>query len=96
MNLDYVVLKRFNRPDPAVQPLADTLARRGRLLAQFSPYRAEASPAVRATVSPFVHNTALRIDPALARPGPVIEVWQIARSPFPMAPSTDTRPLPGR
>lgn len=79
LNVDYVILKRFNTEDPATQPLAEMLSRQGRLLAQFSPYRTDAGPAVRRTVAPFLHNTALRIDPALDRPGPIIQVWRIER-----------------
>lgn len=80
MNIDYVVLKRFNPPDPNIQPLVRALERRARLLAEFSPYRADIDPATRAAVSPFVHNTALRIDPSLERPGPIMQVWRIERS----------------
>jgi hypothetical protein len=80
LKVDYVILKRFNVEDRTIQRLAASLARDGRLLAQFSPYRDDASPAVRRGVSPFLHNTALRIDPALQRPGPIIQVWRIDRS----------------
>ena len=31
----------------------------------------------RASVPPFLHNTDARIDPALERPGPIIEIWRI-------------------
>ncbi len=78
-DVDYVILKRFNADGQAIQRLAASLARDGRLLAQFSPYRDDATPAVRRSVSPFLHNTALRIDPALQRPGPIIQVWRIER-----------------
>jgi len=79
LKVDYVILKRFNVEDPAIRRLATSLSRDGRLLAQFSPYRDDVSPVVRRGVSPFLHNTALRIDPALQRPGPVIQVWRIER-----------------
>jgi hypothetical protein len=42
-----------------------------------SPYRADASAAERAATAPFLHNTAARIQPALERPGPIVDVWQI-------------------
>jgi len=77
LKVDYVVLKRYNPEDPATQPLAAALSRRGQLMAEFSPYRAEAGPTARAGVPPFLHNTALRIDPALERPGPTIDIWRI-------------------
>jgi hypothetical protein len=73
----YVVLKRYNDPDPAVASLQAALEREGHLIATFSPYRADASPDRRATVVPFFHNTAARIDPALERPGPIIDIWRI-------------------
>ncbi len=75
--IDYVVLKRYNVEDPAVRPLAQALSRGARLVARFSPYRADVAPDVRAAVHPFLHNTALRIDAALERPGPIIEVWRV-------------------
>jgi hypothetical protein len=28
-------------------------------------------------VAPFLHNTDARLDSALERPGPVIEIWRI-------------------
>ena len=76
-DIDYVILKRYNVDDPAMRPLADSLSRDAELVARFSPYRDDAAPEVQAAVHPFLHNTALRIDPALARPGPIIELWRI-------------------
>jgi hypothetical protein len=73
----YVAVNRYNDGHPAFDPLQAALAREGRLLATFSPYRAEVSPDRRAAVAPFFHNTADRIDPALERPGPSIEIWRI-------------------
>jgi hypothetical protein len=40
----------------------------------FSPYRASG---VAVPVAPFLHNTDRRIDPALERPGPVLDIWQL-------------------
>jgi len=77
----FVVLKRYNDDDPATLPLLAALAREGRRLAVFSPYRPEANAADsgRGTrPEPFLHNTDARIDPALERPGPIVEIWQIA------------------
>jgi hypothetical protein len=76
-NIDYVILKRYNVDDPAMRPLATALSRDAQLLATFSPYRRDAAPEAQAAVHPFLHNTALRIDPVLERPGPIIEVWRI-------------------
>jgi len=73
----YAALNRYNNGHPAFDPLQAALAREGRLLATFSPYRAEVSPDRRAAVAPFFHNTADRIDPALERPGPIVEIWRI-------------------
>jgi Dolichyl-phosphate-mannose-protein mannosyltransferase len=73
----FVVLKRYNRPDPAVVPLLAALAREGRRIAAFSPYRPDVAEAVQARVDPFLHNTDTRIDDALARPGPPLEIWQL-------------------
>lgn len=73
----FVVLKQYNVPDPAVAPLRAWLARHGRGLAAFTPYRAEADAQARARVAPFLHNTDTPYDPALERPGPGVEVWRI-------------------
>jgi hypothetical protein len=75
--VQYVVLKRYNAPDPAVEALCARLLRTARLLATFSPYQAGADAATRARVAPFLHNTDTPYDPALERPGPGIEVWQV-------------------
>ena len=72
----FVVLKRYNRPDPATLPFIAALAREGRRIAVFSPYRDTINSDRRA--EPFLHNTDARIDVALERPGPVVEIWQLA------------------
>ncbi len=77
--VQYVVLKRYNTEDPAVEPLRARLVREGRLLTTISPYQAGADAATRARVAPFLHNTDTPYDPALERPGPGIEVWQVAQ-----------------
>jgi hypothetical protein len=69
----FVVLKRYNTEDPRVVPFITALAREGRRLAAFSPYRDRSG----ARPEPFLHNTDARIDPSLERPGPVVEIWQI-------------------
>ena len=79
----YVVVKRYNRPDPETLPFLAALTREGRKLATVSPYRPDIpeSPgphgASWTAIEPFLHNTDARIDPALERPGPVLEIWQI-------------------
>ena len=73
----FVVLKRYNESDPATLPFLAALAREGRRLAVFSPYRNAAEPGSGPQAVPFLHNTDTRIDRALERPGPVVEIWQI-------------------
>jgi hypothetical protein len=73
----FVIVKRYNRPDPETEPFLTALAREGRRIAEFSPYRAGVSATEQARIDPFLHNTDARIDEALERPGPPLEVWQI-------------------
>ena len=78
----FVVLKRYNRSDPATVPFLAALAREGRRIAVFSPYRdnagaAAAPPMDEGRPEPFLHNTDTRIVTALVRPGPIVEIWQI-------------------
>jgi hypothetical protein len=80
--VQYVVIKRYNAPDPATQPLIGLLEarpREARRLATFSPYRADLAPGVgiAAGVEPFLHNTDAQVHEALERPGPVIEIWKL-------------------
>jgi hypothetical protein len=70
----FVVLKRYNSPDPATLPFLAALAREGRRIAVFSPYQTESGARL---AEPFLHNTDARIVGALERPGPVVEIWQI-------------------
>jgi hypothetical protein len=72
----YVAVE-YNTKNSVFGSLQLALRREGRLLATFSPYRADVGPDRRATVAPFFHNTADRIDPALERPGPIVEIWRI-------------------
>ena len=74
--VEYVVLKRYNVTDPAVAPLAEALARGARRVASISPYRDDvASGGTPAT--PFLHNTDSVFDQRLARPGPIIDIFQL-------------------
>lgn len=73
----FVVLKRYNDPDPATLPFLAALAREGRQIAVFSPYRAAGGSESGRRAEPFLHNTDARIVAALERPGPVVEIWQI-------------------
>jgi hypothetical protein len=77
LGVEYVILKQYNVPNPALGPLESALRQHGQLMATFSPYRAGASAEERAATAPFLHNTATRILPALERPGPIVEIWQI-------------------
>ena len=73
----FVVLKRYNSDDPATLPLIAALNREGRRLAVFSPYRDDAGSGRSSRPEAFLHNTDARIDAALERPGPIVEIWQI-------------------
>ena len=74
----FVVLKRYNESDPATLPFLTALAREGRRIAVFSPYQdALAARGAGARPEPFLHNTDARIDRALTRPGPAVEIWQL-------------------
>ena len=73
-NVAFVVLKRYNGDDPATLPFLAALAREGRRIAEFRPYK-RAGNGSRA--EPFLHNTDARITAALERPGPIVEIWQI-------------------
>ena len=53
LGIEYVVLKRSNTGNPEQQPLEEALAREGKKLAEFTPYRAGAPAAARAAVSPY-------------------------------------------
>jgi hypothetical protein len=77
LGVTYVVLKRYNTLDPEMNDLVAELGRHARLIAAFSPYKASASELERARVVPFLHNTDTRIDDALERPGPPLEIWQL-------------------
>jgi hypothetical protein len=77
LGVTYVLLKRYNRPDPETLPFLATLSREGRRIAVFSPYRPGISEAEQARIDPFLHNTDARIDAALERPGPPLEIWQL-------------------
>ena len=67
LGVGFVVLKRFDVPDPNVAWLARRAATRGRLVASILPYRRRPPSAPSA---PFLHNTDALITADLARPGP--------------------------
>ncbi len=73
-NVAFVVLKRYNDDDPATLPFLAALAREGRRIAEFPPYK---RPGNGSRAEPFLHNTDARITEALERPGPIVEIWQI-------------------
>jgi predicted aconitase len=76
-HMAFVVSKRYNTSDPATLPFLTALAREGRRIAPFSPYGPGVSEAEQARIEPFLHNTDTRIDDALERPGPRLEIWQL-------------------
>jgi dolichyl-phosphate-mannose-protein mannosyltransferase len=77
LGIQYVILKQNNVPNPVFESLEAALAREGRRIAEFSPYRAGSSSAERVATPPFHHNTSARRRSALERPGPGIEIWAI-------------------
>jgi 4-amino-4-deoxy-L-arabinose transferase-like glycosyltransferase len=77
LGVTYVVLKRYNAVDPEMQELLAEVARHGRLIAAFSPFDPGVPEAERSRIEPFLHNTDTRIDDALERPGPPLEIWQL-------------------
>jgi hypothetical protein len=82
LGVAYVVLKRYTRSDPVMNPLLTALDREARRVATFSPFRPGTSEADMLRIEPFLHNTDTRIVGALERPGPPLEIWQIDGSGF--------------
>jgi hypothetical protein len=80
LGVQFVVLKKNNVPNPALAELEASLQREGHRMATFTPYRPDATEDQRRDVPPYLHNTAARIDPALERPGPGLEIWELNRS----------------
>jgi hypothetical protein len=78
LGVTYVVLTRYNNPHPDTVPFLQSLAAEARLVAAFSPFRAGVDAGAEATTQPFLHNTAARITRDLERPGPRLELWQVA------------------
>ncbi len=76
--VEVVVWKRYDPPEAVAGDLVAALARGARRLAVFSPY-ADGAESTAGRPAPFLHNTDTPVDPALARPGPVVEVWQLQR-----------------
>lgn len=77
LGVTYVILKRYNRLDPELMSFVAELSRVGRRIAAFTPYRSDTSDAERRRIEPFLHNTDTRIESALERPGPPLEIWQL-------------------
>lgn len=77
LGVAFIVIKRYNNPDPATVPLLSALPREARRIAVFSPYRPGTTPAEQARIEPFLHNTDTPIDEALERPGPLLEIWEL-------------------
>lgn len=73
----FVLLKRYNSVDSELTSFLAALARDGRRVAVFSPFRTGVTSDRQARIDPFLHNTDARIDAALERPGPVVEIWQL-------------------
>jgi hypothetical protein len=75
--IDYVIVKQVNVANPDIAGLEAALRREAVRIAEFSPYRADATADERAATPPFLHNTAAVIHPALERPGPIVEIWAV-------------------
>lgn len=77
LRITRVVMKRYNEEDPAMAALESALQREGELEVSFSPYRTDTDAATRRAIAPFLHNTDARMDRALERPGPTIDIWKL-------------------
>jgi hypothetical protein len=77
LGVAFVVLKRYNGADSELMPLLAALSRSGTRVAVFTPYRSGIAADRQAQIEPFLHNTDARIDGALERPGPTVEIWQL-------------------
>ena len=77
LGIRWVVLKQSNAPNASLSGLEAALGRDARRVAVFTPYRQDVTREERASVAPFMHNTAARLHSALERPGPVVEIWTI-------------------
>ena len=77
LGVRYVILKQSNTRNPSLIGLESALRREAQRMAFFTPYWPETTPRERANVPPFMHNTAARLHPALARPGPIVEIWML-------------------
>jgi hypothetical protein len=73
----YVVLKRYNTEDLAGLSLRTLLTAHGTRVVVVSPYRRDVTAAEASAVAPFLHNTDTPYHPALERPGPGIEIWEL-------------------
>ena len=74
--MDVVVWKRYDPPEDVARDLVAALRRDAARLAVFSPYLGHGESTA-GRPAPFLHNTDTPVDPALARPGPVMEVWRL-------------------
>ena len=81
LGVEYVVLKTGNVPNAGLAGLQAALDREGSRIATFSPYRGDTTDEERRRVPPYLHNTAARVDSALERPGPGLEIWELSRTP---------------
>jgi hypothetical protein len=77
LGVAFVVFKRYNTLDQEMLPFVEALEHEARRIAVFSPYRPGVTGSERARIAPFLHNTDTRIDDALERPGPPLEIWQL-------------------
>jgi len=74
--IEIVVWKRYVPAEANARGLLAVLDSEGERLAVFSPY-ADGDTSTLNRPEPFLHNTDTPISAALARPGPVIEVWRL-------------------
>jgi hypothetical protein len=72
----FVVWKRYEPPEDNARDLVTSFDRQATLVCEASPYP-DGSRSTAGRASPFLHNTDTPIDRSLARPGPVVQLWQL-------------------
>ena len=77
LGVAFIVLKRYNgQIRTRCRSLPLSLGKAGWWL-RSRRIRPGATEAEQARIAPFLHNTDTRIDAALERPGPPLEVWEL-------------------
>jgi hypothetical protein len=74
LGVDWVAIKSTAQTPAGIALLRARLDGAATRVAVFSPFAGGAAPE---GVRPFLHNADARLDPALERPGPVVELWRL-------------------